>query len=376
MSVALAPGTGPSAQTTLLRLPTEDDVVRLAGMDGYPCVSVLLPTRPGPSLDPGDADLLAALIADAGRRLTAEGLEAGPAVAALEGLAATAGRGPVGAGLGLFVSPRHAEAFQLTAVLGPRVVVDPTFATRDLMATVQRNPSYWLLLASAEHARLFEHDGRGLREIVDDLFPVLASEVVPLPLPDAASSPTRRQRAAVRAFGRVVDERLGRHLSLSRRPVILMAAERILGEYLNVTRHGLSVVGVVQQDRRNPTLAALERAVEPVLAEHLADVEAVAGHAVESRWHGHRVVYGLVACWREAATGRPDLLLVEQSFAMPARLSPDGLALELTLDREHPDVLDDAVDELIEVVLVRGGLVRFVPDGALERRVAMSVLHP
>jgi hypothetical protein len=370
VSVALAP------RTPLLRLPTEDDVVRLAGLAGYPCVSVLMPTRPGPALDRDDADRLAGLIADAHRRLVAEGLDADAVVARLAALAAAAGSGPSGEGLGLFASEGHAEAFHLTAVLGPRVVVDPTFATRDLMATVQQNPSYWLLLVSAEHARLFEHDGLALREIIDGLFPVLAGEVVPLARPAASPGPSRRQRAAVRAFGRIVDERLGSHLSLTRRPVILMAAERILGEYLNITRHGLAIVGVVQQGRRNPTLAALERDVEPVLGEHLADVEAVAGHAVDSRWHGHRVVYGLVACWREAATGRPDLLLVEQSFAMPARLSTDGLALELTLDREHPDVLDDAVDELIEVVLVRGGLVRFVPDGTLERPVAMSVLHP
>jgi hypothetical protein len=34
---------------------------------------------------------------------------------------------------------------------------------------------------------------------------------------------------------------------------------------------------------------------------------------------------------------------------------------------DHPDVIDDAVDELIEFVLVRGGWIAFTTPGALDR---------
>ena len=51
----------------------------------------------------------------------------------------------------------------------------------------------------------------------------------------------------------------------------------------------------------------------------------------------------------------------------PARLSDDGDTLIPAQDVDHPDVIDDAVDELIELVLLRGGWIAFTDAGALDR---------
>ncbi len=69
------------------------------------------------------------------------------------------------------------------------------------------------------------------------------------------------------------------------------------------------------------------------------------------------------------------MLAVEEGFTYPARLSPDGDFLTPADDVSHPDVVDDVVDELIETVLLRGGWVAFVPDGALAEhgRVALAL---
>lgn len=46
-------------------------------------------------------------------------------------------------------------------------------------------------------------------------------------------------------------------------------------------------------------------------------------------------------------------------------------------DRDAPGVVDDAVDELIEAVLARGGTAQLVPDGTLDDlgRVALLTRH-
>ena len=124
----------------------------------------------------------------------------------------------------------------------------------------------------------------------------------------------------------------------------------------------------------------MERIVRPLLAEHLADLEAAAQDTLEARLPGREVLTGLPACWHAAQSERPELLLVEQSYAMPARLSDDGSLLAPTApdERELPEVIDDAVDELIELVIDKGGQVRFVPDGSLPHRdrVTLSVIVP
>jgi hypothetical protein len=63
--------------------------------------------------------------------------------------------------------------------------------------------------------------------------------------------------------------------------------------------------------------------------------------------------------------GEVRVLLVEDDFTYPARTAPDGRSLIRALDVEHPDVLDDAVDEVIELVARMGGDTVFVRRGAL-----------
>jgi hypothetical protein len=59
------------------------------------------------------------------------------------------------------------------------------------------------------------------------------------------------------------------------------------------------------------------------------------------------------------------MLIVEEGFRYPARLSTDGDVPTYATDVEAPDVIDDLVDELVEVVLDRGGWVALARDGAL-----------
>ena len=62
------------------------------------------------------------------------------------------------------------------------------------------------------------------------------------------------------------------------------------------------------------------------------------------------------------------MLAVEEGFFYPARLSVDGDYVMPAADVDDPDVLDDAVDEVIETVLQRGGWVALVSDGTLAER--------
>ena len=106
-------------------------------------------------------------------------------------------------------------------------------------------------------------------------------------------------------------------------------------------------------------------AIDDVDLETLIDQRASAG----------RVASGMPAAWLAARTARPEVLAVDESLYYPARLSDDGDTLIPAHDADHPDVIDDAVDELIERVLLRGGWVAFVADGALadHDRVALTL---
>ena len=61
-----------------------------------------------------------------------------------------------------------------------------------------------------------------------------------------------------------------------------------------------------------------------------------------------------------------ELLVVERNFAVPVRADGPHLVPVGPDEVEAPDVVDDAVDDLIEAVALRRGEVVIVPDGVLE----------
>ena len=80
--------------------------------------------------------------------------------------------------------------------------------------------------------------------------------------------------------------------------------------------------------------------------------------------HGReRAAFGLSAVQEAAAEGRGSLLAVEEGFTFPGHVT-DGLTPGDAPD-ERLDDLDEVVDDVIEAVLLAGGRVEFVEDGAL-----------
>ena len=71
----------------------------------------------------------------------------------------------------------------------------------------------------------------------------------------------------------------------------------------------------------------------------------------------------------------PELLRFTGPGIVFARDLADGDLLVPATDLDHPEVIDDAVDGLIERVLSRGGWVALVADGSLgaHKRVALTL---
>jgi hypothetical protein len=111
------------------------------------------------------------------------------------------------------------------------------------------------------------------------------------------------------------------------------------------------------------------------MASYLRSRQQEALALLEDRTSAKRVVSGISSAWLAAQAERPEMLAVEEGYFYPARVDATGQLLSPADDIEHPDVIDDAVDELIEAVLHRGGWVALVEDGALAHhdRVALTL---
>lgn len=354
--------TRPATAEAALREVTPSDLARLQHLSGYPMVSVLLPTTPGARVDGADQVNLASLVERAQRRLAAElpGAQVDELIEPLRLLSTQVADSPAGPGLVLFAGAGVVEAYRLAISPAPRVVIDPSFATRDIARAVAENPPYRLLTLASGAARLFLGTGAQLRERATSGFP-LGEPATGRPADRRGhlhqGEPTHRGGHLWDRFLRQVDEALTADQRTRDLPLILAAAEPLASRYRRRTSH--QIIGAIAGNHQRTPTARLAELARPVIELHLAQQRQEALDRLERAVDQRRAATGIHQVWQAASDGRIALLLVDPAYTYPALAAPDGRTLTRARDPEHPDVLDDAVDEVIELVARRGGRVCF-----------------
>lgn len=330
------------------------DVVALQARRGFPSVSVLLSTEPGSRMSPRDRARLHELVDQASTRLSwSEHVDdAGPLIAALDAMTDAAAQAPTDHAVALFARPDHTRALRLGVGVPDRVVIDQTFATRDLVLALQRTPRHVVLTLTWQQARLLESVNGLLQPVSGSTFPLRA-------IRDTAS------RSGSEEFLRRVDRRLGAYRALHPSPLVLAGPAPVLETFTAIARHTHRLAGTLAGDVLDAPPAELAVLTRPILQNYLASREQEALDLIALRARQHRLSAGMPAAWLASRTEQPEMLAVESGLFYPARVSADGHSLQLSSDVDEPDVIDDAVDELIEHVLIRGGWVALLSDGAL-----------
>lgn len=335
-----------------------DTLERLLAVQGYPCVSILMATPPGASMTPADRGRLDRLVDDALRRLRRElpPVDVERYENALRDLAERSAAQPCRRSIGLFVGQGLAEATNLAVSTRDRVVVDATFATRDLVGHANRSTAFWLLAVSERQARLVRGDDQRLRLIDEDPLPVGVEQHAP-----RDDRPRRDLRAFLRTVVVAMEER-----SDDDAPLVVAGVERVVSELTRVLAP--TPIGTVRGNHDRTSLARLHELAWPMVDDWLDRQQNDALTKVDQAHGARRLGTGLEEVWSLAADGRVELLVVEDGFEVPVRVGEDPTLLDRTDDREAPDVVDDAVDELVETVLARRGRAVFVPTGSLDQR--------
>ena len=321
-------------------------LTELQGLNAYPSVTILLTTTPGAAIGPADAAQLDDLVEQADRRLTADVDLAVrvPIVETLRRLAASAATGRATRAVALCASPDHEAIVRLGRDVETRVVVDHTFATRDMVADANRTATFRVVTLSERVARLLVGDRERLVEVRDWHWPVERT--------DEDSDEAWRQR---------IESVLSRERLSFEVPTVLAGVARSVIALVDTAR--IDPVGTVPGNHDATSPHALHDLAWPLVDAWLGRDGQLAMARLEQA-RGSRVFAGGVdEVWDLANDGRVELLVVEDDYRLTARV--DGRHLQPTDEVEDPDAVDDVVDELIETVVRAGGEAVMVPPGEL-----------
>lgn len=336
---------------------TADTVTVLQAMRAYPSVSLLANTTPGQRLDESDLATLLRLAADAEMRLKDEEIEdRQPLLEMLSDMISRAVSEPSDRAVAFFVSPSHQCRVTIPVPVVDRCVIDPTFATRDLVRSLQHSPRHTVLLLSLDEARLLHGHGASLTPAPGNAFPAHRRTY---------AKHGGRDSERYNDFLRRVDHALGAARRLNPMPLVLVAAEPTGSKFRRMSRNMSRLAGLVTGHHIKTPADELSELVRPVLNDYLRSRTQEALELIERRANEDLVLRDIDTAWMAARWERPEMLAVEEDYFYPARLGTDGDSLIPADDVDHPDVIDDVVDELIEIVLGRGGWIALLSAGQL-----------
>lgn len=345
------------------------ELKQLQGHQDYPSLSLIAPTHRTAPANKKDRIVVKNLAAEGLERLQGEfkKREVAALVQNMNRLIDRVDWAHLLEGLALFASRDVATAVHLPFRPKARVVIDATFATRDLVFSLNRSPRYRVLVLTEKPTRLFEATTNVLTEHTGKPFPMIHKG------PGGASRLPGGQginRSAVRdeshrQFFRKVDDALAVIQKEDHLPVVVVAVDRYQAFYQAVTKDLDAIVGVVSGSHDDPNPAALGKLVWPVFKSGSTLRRTRALVRLDEAVGLNRHASGIDQVWRAAFEKRCQILLVETGFEHPADLDPQGDRL-LPYGGRGAAALDDAVDEVIEKVIADGGEVFFYDPGVLD----------
>jgi hypothetical protein len=353
------------------------DVQLLQSIRGYPAVTITLPTHRTSPDNKQDPIRVRNLVRQAAERLLGEfsKREIEPLLARLEKLAEEVDYRYTLDGLALFVNRDFGRKFYLPFSLKERIVVDETFATRDLVFALNRTPRYWVLVLSEKPTRLFEAVRDSLTEVDGHGFPLVHSGPGgEIRLPTAGLQKAGYRDEHHRQFFRQVDANFGELARHDPLPLVVVGVDRYLAFFNEVSAHKNTILTTVTGSHDKTPAHELAGLVWPLVKKNLAGQRARYLQELDAAVGARRFASGIEHIWRLAEAGRVDTLLVEEDYHFPARLDESGLILTPAEDASAPDVIDDAVDELIETALAKGARVRFLDDGTLSQHQRIAAI--
>lgn len=344
---------------------TRQDLKQLQSLINVPAVSILLPTHRTSPDNKQDPIRVKNLVDEAKTRLGEEfsPRELEPLFNRLDTLVSEINYPHTLDGLALYVSHEFAKLYYLPFSVPARVVIDKTFATRDLVYGLHRDQRYWVFLLSENSTRLLAGTGQTLEEVEDGNFPMqMTGPGATAPIPFDADTAYLDDR--YRRFFQQVDSTFTEYAADESLPLIVGGVVRQVSFFQEVSQHTSAIAGTLSGNFDRASLSELSLEVWPIVQSVREAQQASALASLDAAMGIKAVVSSIEETWRLAQEGRGKLLLVEKNYHVPAILTENG-GLELVEASGGTEVMDDAVDEIIEAVLAKGGEVAIVDDGAL-----------
>lgn len=266
----------------------------------------------------------------------------------------------------LFVNHDIAEFTTLPIKVVDRVIIDNTFATRDLIRSMHAESHYYILVLSQEKVRLIEAINDQVVKEFKSPFPIENNEFFTRnKAEDAVAS---RRSTLMAEFFNKVDKEVNAIRKENPLPVLICTVEENYPEYLKIADQKHSIfTSFLNKNRIAEKDHAIVLEASKIVEAHNFKRNNERKSELLKAVSENKFLSDTNEIWKAISEGKIQTLFIEQGLFQPAVLENDEIVYVSDDHRTDQDVIDDIYDEMIELNMKYGGDVVFLPKGELEK---------
>lgn len=357
-----------------------EDLLTLQKQDGNICITIILPTHRLFSDRKVDKFEMEKAVENATKLLDYKysSKDTKPLINTLQEMAKSIDYVHNLDGVGLYVSDQVSMVVKFPFTVKEKVIVDNNFEIRDVLYKTNLSQPYYALMLTEKKVRLFEGCLDQLTEIRGKHFPYEFYDDHEYNTPSRGSSnignPQMRsfehdkstmEAIRLKDYFRNADEYLGDYM-VENIPLIISGTDKDISWFESVTDFNKQIVGKISGSYDNTNLSDYGKKCWTSFETYLKSKVDEFIDQYSNKVGSGLAVSGIQEIWTAALEGRGLNLIVEKDYKVPGFTMPDNeYFLTLKPPKEKHNTMPDAVDEIIETILEKGGNVIFAENGQL-----------
>lgn len=266
----------------------------------------------------------------------------------------------------LFVNEDITEYTRLPIAVEERVVIDHTFATRDLVRALHIETNYYILVLSQQKVRLLEAFNDKVVSEIGSPFPIENAKFYSTN--KAELSNASRQTNLVAEFFNRVDKEVNNIRKENPLPVLICTEKGNYHEYLKIAEQKQSIFETyLNKNRLDEKAHAIVTAAWKIIQDFTIEKNNTRKAELLTAVSQNKFLSDTNEIWQAVKQGRIQTVFIEQGKFQPAMWENDRIVYVSDELRDKKEVVDDIYDELIEVNMNYGGDVVFLPKGELSK---------
>ena len=277
----------------------------------------------------------------------------------------------------VFLSPVQEKIFYLDVSLDEHIFVDEHYELRDLINSMNNTDKYLLLVQSYDFYKIYLGDRFQLLRInlthpstIESFTNDIAEKI------EYFTDTVDRKEIMMDKFIHHIDKELDILLKQHNLPLFVVGPERMNGHFKKITHHGASVLDYVHGNYNEAKPHQLLNLILPHLKEIKTKENNLLAADIEHALNANKLRFGIEEVWGCLMEQKGKTLLVERNYTYPCLIDKDGY-LDANIDKARKADIKDAIDLIIEKVILSGGTVKFTDSDILVdfRRIALFLYY-